>query len=230
MRTVTLKSIIEGAWIKEGQDPDFMQANQRRAIVEHINDRLGFAWDYFPFPEFKTRLIYVPTAGVIPLEAVGRAGINQVLECRQSVDALGTTLGHPLTYALDNRGIIVPRDMPFVSVEHTLMPPTFTGIAWAAATYPAGSLVYHIGDTWEALQSTAVEPAASEPTMWRKVAFPYILARAVKTGAAIDLLREDGQTDKATGEEARFIQRLDEAVEAVTILQNQRNTYNVTAQ
>jgi hypothetical protein len=222
MRSVPLSTIIDGVAIKNGDDAVLLQTNQRLAIVEHINDRLAYCWDYFPFPEWTRREVRTPVDGVIPLESPGQTRINQVLECHQSPDASGERLGSKLTYAIDQRGIIVPRSVPFVAVTFTEMPPIFTGIAWAAGTYLAGSLVYHGGDTFTTATSTAAVPP-SQP--WVKVPFPYILARAVKTGAAIDLLREDGQNEKALAEEVKFIQRLDEAVETVTITQNQRNTY-----
>jgi hypothetical protein len=221
MRAVSLQSVIDGVAIKHGHDPETLQAVHRAAIVEHVNDRLTFAWDYYPFPEWTRREVRAPVDGVIALAAAGQTPINLVVEVRSS-DPTGEHLGLPLDYALDDRGLIVPRQHAHVAVTFTLMPPTFTATAHAPGTYAAGSLVYATGETWRANSTTASVPPSLP---WERVPFPYILARAVKTGGAADLLREDGQTDKANAEEEKFLRRLDEAVETVTITQNQRHRY-----
>ena len=52
MRQAKFKSILDGVAIKAGVDPSYIPVHERQAFVEAINDRLTWAWEYAPWPEF----------------------------------------------------------------------------------------------------------------------------------------------------------------------------------
>ena len=52
MRQSKFKSILDGVAIKAGVDPSYIPVHERQAFVEAINDRLTWAWEYAPWPEF----------------------------------------------------------------------------------------------------------------------------------------------------------------------------------
>jgi hypothetical protein len=63
-------------------------------------------------------------------------------------------------------------------------------------SYTVGNLVFYQTDTYQCIQNTSSQPP-SNTAFWTLVPFPYIFASFVKEAVYADLLREDGQQEKA---------------------------------
>lgn len=91
----------------------------------------------------------------------------------------------------------------------------FACVRWVfGEAYAPQTRVYYPvnGECYEVLTATTPgeTPVGAAAAKFRRLQFPYILGRAVKSGVLADWLRSDGQAEQAAAEESQFYRLLDE--------------------
>lgn len=109
----------------------------------------------------------------------------------------------------------------------------FAAVRWTlAGVYAAGRRIYFAttGEVYEVVTTTtATESPLTAAAKFRLLEFPYIFARAVKSGALADWMRSDGASDKASAEESQFYRLLDEQKMRLVTQQGQRGRIRFAA-
>lgn len=139
-----------------------------------------------------------------------------------------TTINHvKAVWAQDPRLVARPRRVGFwtnavgvqvdpsapneVWIEFRRLAPRYTATEWSIlAEYVAGDVVYvaSSGECYEALQAGVGQDPVTETAYWDRQDVPYVLADVVKELAYADLLREDGQNEKARAQTAEALNLL----------------------
>jgi hypothetical protein len=84
-----------------------------------------------------------------------------------------------------------------VFILHRQPYPGFATSIWANGnSYTVGNLVFYLTDTYQCIQNTSSATPGNN-SFWTLVPFPYILSEFVKEAVYADMLREDGQQEKA---------------------------------
>ena len=186
--------------------------------LNQAGDRLIFAdADFSPWEEIKNfrKEISYTQLGLTPIEAVLGAWDR---------DPMADISAFRVDYKLGPDGVIFPPDYERTSVwiEYRRRAPDFawSGV-WEEQTYDAESVVYQAPEVYRATTATAAGDKPGESARWVKQEFPYILARAVKAGAAADAQGASGQEDKKLAEEGKFTELLDDQVVQITKVQGQ---------
>lgn len=148
-------------------------------------------------------------------------GLDQTTFAGAALTPIGTVLGayqsdprvrpgaRRVDYTLTPDGIEIVRFTgTSVWLHFRQRPPVFTSSLFdAEASYVAGQKVYFAGaagaflegDCYECADDTAAgESPESDPELWTKIAFPYVLKHAVADFVFAEALEEDGQTDRAS--------------------------------
>lgn len=151
---------------------------------------------------------------IIPLEQVGKTSFGEILEVYAEDPE---TKENPLkvSWLETRKGIRVYDIVKTVWVRFQLWPAVFTSEAWLPSVdYSVGDLVYN-STTGECYKAKVVNSNTDtlDSAIWEKIDFPEVLSAIVKRAAFSDVLREEGQPDKATIEEQvaedLFIQETD---------------------
>lgn len=98
-------------------------------------------------------------------------------------------------------------------VEFRLRPPVFTSVPWASGTaYVAGAVTYlngmdptvaAPGECYLSIQNGTNQNPASSPAYWTKIDFPQVLADFTLRAAGSDLIRADGNAERADREQGQ---------------------------
>lgn len=175
-------------------------------------------------------------SSVIPLDSPGRTSIAEVLGVTQSDPRQSAGFGR-LPYAMIDSGILV-RSAPgnTVWVRFRLAALAYTAIPYDnTRTYSAGELCFDYnysthegtGECCRALRTTQ----GNGPTAlvyWEKVPVPYVLEQFIKRAAYSDVLRDDGQYERAGREQAAAYNTLSASADTALATQGQFATVSVS--
>jgi hypothetical protein len=100
-------------------------------------------------------------------------------------------------------------------------PPRVCGRPWAAGTYAAGAAVYHLGESWVASSAAAAGDVPGTAAKWVLQQVPRDLKPFAVHAAYADMLRVDGQTERAFAEGRVAASILDDIAERVITGQQQ---------
>lgn len=192
--------------------------NNYECIVPHTS---GANFDPTKFTILTTFEKYVA------LDQNGMTPIGEVSQISRCNPRTNPRFPGVITFVIDNRGILpAPASGVQVWVLFRMRPPKFTTEAYAGGdTYGAGDVVYQPSTTGECYVSlinanTGNTPEAN-PAKWELQPMPEILAEAVKLGTYSELLRSDGQNDKADDEEEKAGEKLTLASDTTLLQQGQ---------
>ena len=148
--------------------------------------------------------IYVPWgAGGVPEGATVRRC------CQRNPRAASAAL--EVAFALLREGIAPISDVPAsLWIEYRLPCPELTGADYSAlAVYAAGAAVLYSGDYYLATTATtAGQSPDTTPTSWSKIELPWRLRDYLVHAAGADMLRAQGQLEKAVAEQSMADDRL----------------------
>ncbi len=159
--------------------------------------------------------ILTPFAAYISLDQTGQTPIGEVIRLTQNDPRVTPTTPGVILHSVRAEGIVPIVANPPVSVwlEFRRRVPVFTSAVWSNVTaYVTDDLVYlpATGECYQALQSGTGQNPATATTYWRKIDFPQVLANFVTRAAGSDILRSDGQTQKADAEQGQAYAELND--------------------
>ncbi len=212
MRTVQFKSVYEQVLRLCALDPDdtTFSAARQEMVADAITRRVKEAWEYAPWPELCVVEERTPVSGVVATEQSDQTVLGEVFgvwsaDPRSSADSARSYAFEPTEDGIE---ILDDISGSTVWVHFRRVPNRFTRAEWDGdTTYRLGSLVYYPtnGETYQATLTDGAET-------WTLVSFPYILEAPVVLMAAGDVLRNNGQHEKADELEARGLKALDDQV------------------
>lgn len=182
--------------------------NKYECVVTHV---AGANFDPTKFAILTTFEKYVA------LDQNGKTPIGEVAQISRSNPRTNPRFPGIIDFLLDNRGILpAPLSGVQVWVLFRMRPPQFTTEAYDnEATYDAGDVVYQPETTGECYMSLVDDNTGNtpedSPTDWERQPMPEIFEEAVKFGVFAELLRSDGQNDKADDNEESAKAKLSEA-------------------
>lgn len=153
--------------------------------------------------------ILTPFAAYISLDQTAQTPIGEVIRLTRNDPRVTPQTPGVVPHTVRVQGIIPISFNPPVAVwlEFRRRVPVFTNVLWDSGTaYVKDDRVYlaSTGECYEALQAgTNQSPSAANSTYWRKIEFPQVLANFVTRAAGSDVLRSDGQTQKADAEQGQ---------------------------
>ncbi len=162
--------------------------------------------------------VLTPFAAYIGLDQTGRTPIGEVIALYANDPDVNPTRPGLIRHRLSARGIVPLGCFPVaVYVHFRLRVPAFTSEEWdGAGAYVIGDRVYSqkYGDCYLAIGDVAASSSNQEPELvvakWTKQEFPQVLERFVSRAAGADILRADGQNDKANAEQGSAFAELGE--------------------
>lgn len=158
--------------------------------------------------------VLTPFAPYIGLDQAGQTPIGEVVAIYASDPDVNVSNPGKLRHTVRARGVVPLDSAPaIVWVRFRIRVPVFTATPWSGATaYVAGNLVFVAAteECYRALQAGTNQAPASSPSYWVKVDFPQVLADFTMRAAAADVMRADGQTEKADREQAQAFNELDD--------------------
>lgn len=166
-------------------------------------------------------------------EQAGETAIGEALDIYAANPATSRT-PREIPYLVTWRGLeIVPGTATPASVwvRYRLRPVEMTATEYdATEAYAAGEAVYFTDDgrVYEAVEEvSALASPSVDPGSWLERRFPYILAHAVALGAYADVLRVEGQSERAAIEERAASGALMAEVEKIEAQQHQARRWGV---
>lgn len=166
----------------------------------------------------------------VPWTASGETAIQAVDSVWSKNPLLGQG-GRSLKYSLSSRGIEIP-DIALTSVwvQYRSEPIEFTRVAYeVGTTYATGDVVYDstTKECYRSLADSNTGNAVTNTDYWEPMTIPHFLRETIRRGAFANLLRNDGQGDRADVEESRALAELDRALDAEEDAQGQSRQINV---
>jgi hypothetical protein len=151
--------------------------------------------------------LFVNDSFSIPFEQTGKNPIG-IINGIYSSDPRKAQNPREYLFVLDSEDFFVlePILEKTAFIDFQIRASEFNAEMWMPnAIYKKGVIRYspNTGDCYESLLDDNQNHQVTETAWWRKIPMPYVLAEFVKIAAYSDALREDGQTDKSTVEEAR---------------------------
>ena len=155
--------------------------------------------------------VLTPFAAYVALDQVGKTAIGEVIRITASDPDVVPQNPGVIRHTLRRQGIVPLMTNPPVRVwvQFRLRKPVFTSVAWTTGAYAAGAVAYVAnadgasGECYTALQAGTNQPPAASPAYWQKLDFPEILQNFVIRAVGADLLRADGQSEKADREQGQ---------------------------
>lgn len=234
MRTVTYKSLRDGAATRLGIDPSTdLQANTKLAIAEYATSAIRSGWEFTDWNDIclLEQRTFPSGENVIAFDQSGQTSIGEVFAA-YSNDPTTDIAARKIAYGLSEEGVQFHPDLDYSTIwlKFRKLAPSFSGLDYASATtYAVGDVVYYdtTGECYKCiLASTGNLP--TNTTYWLKQDVPYFLAEYAKVQIYSDLLAEDGQIDKAQFQMAKAESLLVFASDKATIQQGQFSRFNVT--
>lgn len=162
----------------------------------------------------------------VSLDQAGRTPIGEVSNVFRNNPRTNQRNPGKMKVIINNHGILPP---PLagqqVWVLFRLRPPQFTNTAYVAETaYGLGDVVLRAttGECYVSLEAgNSGNTPEDSPDEWQKQDMPEVIAEIVKVGALSNLIRGDGQNEKADDEEERANTMLSDAVDVTFASQGQ---------
>lgn len=161
--------------------------------------------------------VLTPFAAYVALDQPGKTAIGEVVRITAADPDVQPQNPGVIRHTLRRQGIVPLLTAPPVRVwvQFRLRKPIFTSAAWSGATaYAAGAVVYVAnadgasGECYTALQASTNQSPLTQAAYWSKLEFPEILQNFAIRAVGADLLRADGQNEKATIEEGQAYREL----------------------
>lgn len=173
--------------------------------------------------------ILTPFAPYISLDQTSQTPIGEVIRLTRNDPRVTPQTPGVVPHTVRVEGIIPIAFNPPVAVwlEFRRRVPVFTNVVWSAVTaYVVDDLVYlaATGECYQAIQAgTNQNPSVASSAYWRKIDFPQVLTNFVTRAAGSDVLRSDGQTQKADAEQGQAYAELtdDRTIEVDSQVQSQ---------
>lgn len=159
--------------------------------------------------------ILTPFEPYVALAQPGETEIGEVLRLCQRDPRIYPQNPGVVRHRMGSKGAIpVGAPLTEVFVEFRRRRPVFDPTAWDENVDYIGDEVRYLASTGEcylALDATSGDDPSDSPAVWRKLDFPQVLADFTARAAGSDLLRDDGQNQKAAAEENEAYAKLAEA-------------------
>lgn len=155
--------------------------------------------------------VLTPFAAYVGLNQDGQTPIGEVIALYSNDPDVMPNNPGLIRHRMSSRGI-VPLGCPPVAVwvNFRLRVPIFTVEEWdGTGNYVVGDKVYSdkAGDCYQAIEDVPASSSNAEPdavvASWTKMEFPLVLSNFVIRATASDILRADGQNDKADAEQSQ---------------------------
>ncbi len=236
MRTVTLRSIVNGVCARMGMDiTQTIPAHTVAAYVEYINGRLRDVWEPYPWP-FSTR-IEQRTYRAAWADATTYAIGAEVFYSDAYYRAIAATTGNLPTDtaywepATDMVQVIDPEQADETEIgeiiEVYVSDPRITrGARRCGFSLIEGGVLIPLGPVKPWIEFSLRPPVFTSADIDSDT-FPYVLAEIVKVGAAADAQREDGQYEKASSLESMALSLLDRELDKLELKQGQQRRWSV---
>jgi hypothetical protein len=234
--TVSFNSVYEKVLRLMGHDPATWtgSAAQQEEVADAITFHARAGHEHCPWSvllKLEERDVETDSeddSRYIPWSQTGLADIRTVhnVTAKNPRSRLG---GGDLNYWLSARGIEISElAYDTVWVEYRPRPPRFTRIAYnIATTYAVGDYVYSAPHAYRSLVASHVGQAVTDATKWERQDIPDFLAEAIRRGAFSDLLRNDGQAERADIELARADDELQRSLLAEESQSNQHRRMRI---
>lgn len=234
--TITFKSVYERVLRLMEYDPATWtgSAADKEAVAVAIEYRVREAWEnsiWSVLREAEERTVTTDSdeAKYVAWTESGKATILHPFQITRANPRKRS--GVVVPFAISPRGMEVDPGTPAtVWVQYRVAAPRLTQVAYnGATTYATDDIVYDAttGDCYRSLIDANVGQALSDATKWERQLIPLFLSEIIQRGAFADLLRNDGQGDRADVEESRAFAALERAV-LLEEQQGQSNRFSVT--
>ena len=252
MRTVTFKSVIDGALARMGLDPVVTPAsNTLSAFTEYANSAIRAAQEMYPWPDFvryeqrqawpdwAAGEIYSPGLGVLASDGayyfpvISSEGVDPTTDdgtywMREDTYAPSgaPVTALPLQYGyLTEIGEVldVYSSDPRVSRYATRLSWSLTNDGIVVAVN-SNATAQAPAKVW--VKFTTVPPVFTTASYTNGDTVPYVLSEAVKFGICAEAQREDGQFDKAAVHEQNAMERLQIEWDKLEMKQGQQGRFN----
>lgn len=155
--------------------------------------------------------VLTPFAAYVSLDQSGQTPIGEVIALYSNDPDVNPNNPGLIRHRMSSRGIVPLGCAPMaVWVNFRLRVPIFTVEEWdGTGDYDTGARVYSesAGDCYQAIDDVPASSSNQEPeavvASWVKMEFPLVLSNFVIRATAADILRADGQNDKASAEESQ---------------------------
>jgi hypothetical protein len=172
--------------------------------------------------------VLTPFVRSIDYEQTGKTPVGEVKQVWDQDPKVFET-ADPIPFDLTDT-IVVRGSETIVYLEFRKRAPDYSGSTYSAtATYAVNDQIYFTdGDFYKCLTATiAGESPTSAAAKWERLDFPLILKEAVAQGAYADMLKEDGQTEKAAIEKAETTRLINREIDKIERQQSQAGQLNV---
>jgi hypothetical protein len=156
--------------------------------------------------------VLTPFAAYVALDQAGQTAIGEVIRITAADPDVQPINPGVIRHTLRRQGIVPLATTPpaRVWVQFRLRVPIFTSLAWNNATvYAVGAVAYLAnadgasGECYTAVQGSTNQNPLANTAYWSKLEFPAPLQNFVIRATASDLLRADGQNEKANAEQGQ---------------------------
>lgn len=210
MKTVSFQKLIDAITARAGIDPTLPEHSHKSAMIaDMMNDALGDAWTFYPWPDVVLTQERTPTgspAKTINYIATGATTIGEVLNVYRDDPS---DVVRPLEYdftTTDTTAVVSDDDYTAGSkvwVRFSIPVPALTISPYNNATaYAAGASVYYQNECYKA-RATTTGNLPTSTTHWDKQEIPEFLADYLKVKTASMLLFAEGQDQRAALQEQR---------------------------
>lgn len=159
--------------------------------------------------------ILTPFERYVGLDQAGETPIGEVVRLTGRDPRVFPKAPGVIPHRMGSKGVIsLSTVINQVFLEFRLRRPLFDPTPWDTdVDYVGGEVRYleSTGECYLALDATSADDPSDSPGVWRKLDFPLVLADFVERAAAADILRGDGQNQKAAAEERTAYEKLNEA-------------------
>jgi hypothetical protein len=254
MRTVTFKSVIDGALARMGLDPSITPAsNTLAAFTEYANSNLRAAWEMYPWPDFvrfelrqfyadwSASTAYAADAVVLGSDSsyyyakVASTGVDPVTDTANTnwapASSYTSTTGSGILYAIDLDQVLGGvTQTPIGEVLNVWASDPRTNRYSAPVSWRLTNDGIVCGQT--ATPSKVWVEFTARPTVYTSASYtagdtvPYVIADAVKFGICAEAQREDGQFDKAAAHEANATACLNIEWDKLEMKQGQQGSFS----
>jgi len=157
----------------------------------------------------------------IPTEQTGYTALGNVISVH-SLNPRTTTRLEEYDWFLSQNGVQVTTPSSIAWVTYRIQTVRLTGDNWVNGTsYVVGDQVYYSSDFYICIANTSSD-LPTDTDFWTVVDIPLIFQRYLELGGYSDWLRNDGQNERADGQEALAMNELSNQSSLLVAAQSQR--------